>query len=222
MTRWLMRCGVIGPIVFVSGFWILGARRPGYRPRYTFASQLGLNGGGRVWRTVNVIAGLLMAAFGVGLRRTMSKGAASSSGWLAVVAGGLGFVTFGISRDDPWLLYPPGAPRGIGIPVSRSGWGHQAGALSAGLGLETAHVLFTRHFALQGEPASARYSFVTAILFPSLYGAAIVSGMASRSPGNRLGGSAGLLQKASLATTLAWVAWLAGHVLSTPVPDETA
>src|SRR5438093_633262 len=104
MRKLLLAAGMLGPALFVSGFLVLGARRPGYVPRYTFASQLALNGGGRVWQTVNILAGLLIVAFGLGIRGMVTEGVGSRWGWRAVVGAGLGFVTFGISRDDPWLL----------------------------------------------------------------------------------------------------------------------
>jgi hypothetical protein len=220
MRKLLLAAGFLGPALFVGGFLVLGAKRPGYSPRYTFASQLALNGGGPVWQTVNVVAGLLIAAFGLGLRGTMTEGAASRWGWLAVVAAGLGFVTFGLSPDDPWLLYPPpDAPRGIWKPVSPSGRRHQFGALLAGGGLVGAHVIFGQRFAAEGSGWGSRYSSVTAVLFPLLYGAGIVSGLASWVPGSPLGGKAGLFQKASMTSSLVWVAWLAKHFLFTPPAD---
>jgi hypothetical protein len=220
MRKLLLAAGLLGPAVFVGGFMVLGARRPDYLPRYTFASQLGLDGGGWVWRTVNLVAGLLIVAFGFGAHRTVKVGVGSSWGGPALAAAGLGFATFAISWDDSWLLYPPPkAPRGIGSPRSPHGWGHQVGAFIAFLGLEGAHLIFARRFAGHGDGWHHAYSVGTAIAFPLLYLAAIGSGIASSIPGHPLGGNAGLLQKASLATSLAWVAWLASHLWSAPAAD---
>jgi hypothetical protein len=223
MRKLLLAAGFLGPALFVGGFLILGAKRPGYSPRYTFASQLALNGGGRTWQTINCVAGLLIVAFGLGLHRTVREGVGSFWGWVSVVAGGLGMLIFGLSPDDPWLLYPPpDAPRGIWKPVSPSGRRHQLGALLAGGGLLGAHVIFGQRFAAEGSSRRRRYSLATAVLFPLLYGAGIFSGVASWVPGSPLGGNAGLLQKASMATSLVWVAWLAWHFLSITPADETA
>jgi hypothetical protein len=218
-TKWLLRAGFAGPLLFVGGFLLLGATRPHYKPRYTFASQLGLNGGGRVWRTVNCLAGLLIMAFGVGLHRKVRTGVASSSGWISVVAAGLGFVAFAVSHDDPWLLYPPGAPAGLDKPVSPSGVRHQIGALIAGSGLFVSHLVYARRFAVDGDGRRYWYSVGTAVAFPVLYVAAVASGFASGRPGDPLGGNAGLLQKAAMTTSLAWVAWLARQLLASPPPE---
>jgi hypothetical protein len=223
MRKLLLAAGVLGPALFVGGFLWLGARRPGYLPRYTFASQLGLDGGGWVWRTVNLLAGLLIVAFGFGVHRTVKVGVGSSWGAPALVAAGLGFATFAISWDDSWLLYPPPrAPRGIGPPRSPHGWGHQLGAFLAFLGLEGAHLIFARRFARHDNGWGYAYSVGTAIAFPLLYVGAIGSGVASWIPGHRLGGNAGLLQKASMTTSLLWIAWLAGYLLFRRPADETA
>ena len=213
---WLLWCGVAGPILFVVGFLYLGWKRTDYKPMYTFASQLGLNGGGITWRTVNVISGLLIAAFGFGLREAAPGDLVSWSA-CAVIVGGVGFAIFGISHDDPWLLYPPGAPPGISTPVTAYGWGHQFGALIAFVGLESAHVLFAYGFALAADGSALVYSVLTAVGFPALYAGAVVSAVASWVPGHPWGGRAGLFQKASIATSLAWVAFLAGRSLFLPV-----
>jgi hypothetical protein len=221
MTRWLLWCGVLGPPIFVGGFIILGQARPGYNAWYTFASQLALDGGGPVWQTVNCLAGLLIVAFGVGLRKTVRAGV-GSRGWVAVGLGGLGILFFGLSHDDAWLLYPPpNTDPWIDLPVTLGGWGHQAGALAAFLGLESAHLVFARRFAVKGDGTLYWYSVLTAIAFPVLYVAALASGLASGRPGP-LGGYAGVLQKTSIAVSLVWVAWLAWYCLSNKADDETA
>lgn len=213
MTNWLLLAGIAGPALFVLGFLYLGAKRAGYDPVYTFASQLALDGGGRVWQVVNVLTGLLIVGFGVGLRDTAIGQMAAPWSWLAAMVGGLGFVIFGLSVDDAWLRYPPGAPPGISTPVSRRGWGHQVGALIAFIGLESAHLLFACSFAHEGDVGRSAYSAATAIVFPLVYATAIVSAVASWVPGHPWAGKAGLLQKTSLTTSLAWVAVLAVHSL---------
>jgi hypothetical protein len=162
---------------------------------------------------------LLIIAFGAGLQRKVTGGVASFLGWRAVVMAGLGFVFFAIWHDDPWLLYPPGAPAGLGKPVSPSGVRHQIGALVAGSGLFVSHLVFARHFAVDRDGWPYRYSVGTAVAFPVLYAAAVASGFASGHRGDPLGGNAGLLQKTAMTTSLAWVAWLAGRSLASPHPE---
>lgn len=209
MTVWLLLAGIAGPALFVGGFLYMGWKRPGYKPVYTFASQLALNGGGWKWQVVNVLAGLFMVGGGFGLHERATSSLASLGG-CGVIVGGLGFVIFGTSRDDAWLLYPPGVgPKGISQPKSPHGWGHQAGAIIAFAGLESAHVLYACGFALQGDGWASAYSVLTAIVFPLVYAAAVVSAVASWLPWHPWGGKAGLLQKTSLTASLAWVAVLA-------------
>src|SRR5439155_4885606 len=109
-------------------------------------------------------------------------------------------------RADPSLPYPPKeAPPWLGFPRSPRAGAHQVGALLAGAGLLSTHVIFTWHFALEGYPSWYVYSVATAIAFPVLYVAAIASGFASGiaagRPVDRLGGNAGLLQKVAMTTS---------------------
>jgi hypothetical protein len=200
--------GVIGPLLFVGGFAVLGRFRTGYLPRYTFASQLALNGGGWVWQVLVCSTGLLIATFGLALRQLFATEAAPSLGGCALMIAGLGFVIFGLSKDDPWLLYPPpDTVPWIDRPVTWQGLGHQVGALTAGGGLLLAHFSFAWHFAAKGDVRWYMYSVITGVAFPVLYALAAASGYVSGRSTGALGGNAGLLQKVSMSTSLLWV-WL--------------
>jgi hypothetical protein len=206
--------GLLGPAVFVGGFLVLGWLRTDYSPRYTFASQLALNGGGRVWQVLNCSAGLLIAAFGLAISARFATEAAPAWGGCALVIAGVGFVIFGLSKDDPWLLYPP--PKTVAwidLPVTLHGWGHQIGALIAGVGLLAGHFSFAWHFATQGDVAWYLYSVITGVAFPVLYASGIASGWVSGRSTGRLGGNGGLLQKLSMSTSLLWVALLAAFCI---------
>ena len=208
MTR-LLAAGVIGPPVFALVSLVLGATRTAYDPVRTFLSQLSLNGGGG-WQVANLVAvGVSILASGFGLRRVVTAGPASLWGSRWVRLAGLGFVGIGVFRDDPWLSYPPGAPSGIGPPRSRHGAVHLLSSAVAGSGLWFAMLTFLRRFAAERDTAWIGYTVASASLFPGFYAAALASGLASADPANPLGGRAGLFQRLSVFTALAWIAALA-------------
>lgn len=221
MARWLLLCGILGPGLFVVAALVLGATRPHYDPIYTFVSQLSLDGGGD-WQVANFLAsGFLIGLSGFGLRLTPNARRISRWGWLAVLLVGLGFALLGLFRDDPWLRYPPGAPPGIGPPRSPSGLGHLASAFGIFVVLEAGAWSFARGLALDGQAIARRICVALAVAFPLLYGAALVSGLASglasSDPLSPIGGFAGLFQRLSLTAALVWVAWLA--IFFTRAPD---
>ena len=215
VTRWLFGLfGVLGPILFIGVFLWQGATRPNYHPIKTFVSQLSLGDGG--WMQIAfVISGLLIAAFGLAMLVTRRP---PLWGWIAVSVAGFGLIGAGCFVDDPWLGYPPGpgTPAGIGWPVSPHGWGHLLSAFFIFLGLDGAALFFAWAFAQRQRQCWYAYSVISAIAFPVLYVAALASGVASGDPASPLGGYAGLFQRASLVTGLAWVALLAVHHLSSP------
>ena len=112
-TRWLLTCGVIGPVLFVVAFLIEGAIRPDYDPARVFVSQLSLGDEGWLQVANFVVSGLLIAAFAVGLRRVLASGLASRWGPNLIGLVGLGLVISGIFVTDPALGYPPGTPQGL-------------------------------------------------------------------------------------------------------------
>jgi hypothetical protein len=213
MARLLLLGGIFGPGLFVVAALVLGATRPNYDPIYTFVSQLSLDGGGELQVANFLASGFLIALAGVGLRLTPNARRISRRGWLAVILVGLGFALLGLFRDDPWLLYPPGAPPGIGPPRSPSGCGHLTSAFGIFVVLEAGAWSFARGLALDGQRSARRLCIALAIAFPLLYGVALASGLASglapSDPLSLLGGYAGLFQRLALAAALAWVAWLA-------------
>lgn len=211
-TRWPFVMGILGPALFIGILLFEGATRPHYDPIKTFVSQLSLDGGGWIQIASFVVSGLFIGAFGLGLRDLVAIGRAPRRGWAAICLAGLGLIGAGVFVDDPWLGYPPGAPPGIDLPVSPHGWGHLLSALVAFVGLVGAPLIFARWFALQRHRLWFAYSVASATLFPALYVAALGSALAVGVPS----GYAGLLQRASLVTALAWIALLAVQLLRHP------
>jgi hypothetical protein len=93
----LLLCGVIGPVIFVASFLIQGALRSGYDALRHPVSSLSLGPAGWVQMVTFWLAGLLIAAYAVGLRR------AGSGWWTPGLVGlvGVGLVGAGIFAADP-------------------------------------------------------------------------------------------------------------------------
>jgi hypothetical protein len=110
LTQILLACGVVGPLLFIVVFLIEGATRPGYSPWRNYVSELALSNQG--WQQIAnfLMCGLLVIAFGVGLRRAWRPGPASVWGPLLVGLFGLSLVIAGVFPTDPARGYPPGAP----------------------------------------------------------------------------------------------------------------
>ena len=77
VSRWLLWCGVAGPILFVVAFTVERAIRPNYDSARMFASLLSL--GDQGWQQIAnfLISGLLIVLFAFGLRPLVQNGPAS-------------------------------------------------------------------------------------------------------------------------------------------------
>ena len=73
-TRTLLIGGVVGPLLFVVVFTVLGAGRPGYDPMRQFVSLLMLSDGGWVQVASFLVTGVLILGSAVGLRRALTPG----------------------------------------------------------------------------------------------------------------------------------------------------
>jgi hypothetical protein len=49
-TEFLLRCGVVGPLLFIAVFLVEGLTRPGYDPYHSMVSELQLSGWG--WQQI--------------------------------------------------------------------------------------------------------------------------------------------------------------------------
>jgi hypothetical protein len=199
--------GLLGPLLFIGAFLVLGAVRPNYSPIRVFVSQLSLNGGGG-WQVANFIAsGVLVLVFGWALRDVVKPGILSPWTWPAVTVVGVGLILLGFFRDDGWFGYPPGSPPAIGMPRSWHGWGHLSTACVTAVGI----VLGPLGVLVASGSSDATwiaYCLVTPVAFLGLYGLGLAS-----SQGWVLPDRAGLFQRAALITGLAWIAVLALRLL---------
>lgn len=204
-TRWLLACGVLGPVMFVVAFLIEGMIRPDYDPARVFVSQLSLGEQGWLQIANFVVSGLLIIAFAAGLRRVIATGPASHWGPRMVGVVGLGFIIAGIFVTDPALGYPPGTPLTLTPSPSWHGSVHLLGALFVFAGLPIACFVFARRFRAASHRGWRLYTIASGTGMLAFFLAA----NAAASGAGGLGDLAGLLQRVAAVIGLAWMAVLA-------------
>ena len=204
-TRWLLACGVMGPLLFVVAFLIEGMIRPDYDPARVFVSQLSLGEQGWLQIANFVVSGSLIIAFAAGLRRVIATGPGSRWGPRVVGLVGLGFVIAGIFVTDPALGYPPGTPPGLTLSPSWHGSVHVLGALFVFGGLPITSFVFARRFDAASDRGWRLYTMASGIGTLAFFLAA--NAAANGAAG--LGDLAGLLQRVAAVIGLSWIAVLA-------------
>ncbi len=109
ITRLLIACGAIGPILFILVFLVEGATRPGYSAWHNFVSDLSLSNQGWMQIANFLICGVLMLCFALGLRQVLRSGKGAVWGPLLLGIFGLSLLIAGFFVTDPSLgYYPPG------------------------------------------------------------------------------------------------------------------
>jgi len=192
MTRWLLRAGVIGPVVFVLGFVVIGLLRPDYDPGHHFISLLSLTDAG--WQQIAnfLVSGALIALGGIGMLWVLPSRAVA----VLVALAGIGMVLAGIFVTDPALGYPPGTPPGMPTDATATGFIHDLTAIPVLIGLPVANVLLARSLAGTGG-VWRLYSWLSAVGTIGFTVAAFT-----------FIDLAGLLQRLAAVIALAWVARL--------------
>jgi hypothetical protein len=201
-TRALLAGGVVGPVLFVLVFTVLGAISPGYDPMRQFVSLLSLSDWGWLQVASFLLTGLLVVASAVGLSRVLATGIGARWAPIGIGLAGLGLVVAGIFSTDPLQGYPPGAPLGLPLTASWHAALHLVGALLFFGGLPFASIVLARRFASGGEYGWAIYSLTSGI------GMFLFNLVTSASPGTvgMFPEVAGLLQRISIVLGLAWLA----------------
>ena len=87
ITRLLLGCGVVGPVLFVLVFLLEGATRPDYSAWRNYVSQLSLSDQGWMQIANFIVCGLLIFGFALGLRRSLGPGKGSTVGSVLLAAG---------------------------------------------------------------------------------------------------------------------------------------
>ncbi|GAA2757594.1 DUF998 domain-containing protein [Actinopolymorpha rutila] len=209
--RALLTCGVAGPIVFVVAFLVEGATRPGYSALRHPVSSLALGEYGWTQRANFFLTGLLLLAFAVGSRPALRR-AFGADLWAPTLLGAVavGLLGAGVFATDPVGDYPPGTP--VPAPQTTAGNLHDTFSTLVFLGLPLACCVVGYRLARAGHRGRAAYSVATAVVFWALF----VLASAGFSQQTSLTPVGGLFQRLTLVVGLAWIGWLALHLLRDP------
>ena len=211
ISRFLIIGGAIGSFLFILVMLVEGATRPGYDAWRMAGSALSLSDQGWMQIATFIVSGLLILGFAVGVRQTLGGGRGAVWGPILLAVVGIGLIIAGIFVTDPAFGYPPGTPDGPALQMTLHGPVHFfAGGLAFFIGLSATCFVFARRFA--GDPqwrGWAATSVAAGVLVLAFFVAYAV--VAARVPG---GGPAGLLERISIFTGLAWLAFFALRLLS--------
>ena len=207
-TKALLTAGVVAGPLFTLMWIIESFTRPDYNPLRHPVSSLALGDFGWMQVANFIVAGLLMLAFALGLRRTLRSQTGSTWGPWLIAIWGIGLLGAGVFLTDPVSGYPLGTPELLLNPTTQGAL-HDQFSLLGFLALTVACFLFSYRFTRQGERGWALYSAVTGLLFPM----GIVLASVGFSQAEGLVEFAGLVQRLTVTSGWAWLTLLAIHLL---------
>ena len=189
--RLLLGCGATaGPAYILIGLLQVLAR-DGFDVRRHALSLLSNGEYGWIQVANFLLAGTLVMAGAVGVRRLLHPGRGAMWGPILLFTYGVGLIGAGVFIADPGAGFPPGTPASAD-GMSRSGLLHFVFGAIGFYALIAACFVFARRFAGMARRAWAVYSAATGIFFLGAF-AAIASGPAS---------------EATMLTFYAAVAWI--------------
>ncbi len=207
ITRLLVACGAIGPLLFIVVFLIEGATRPGYSAWHNFVSDLSQSDQGWMQIANFLVCGVLMLCFALGLRQALRAGKGAVWGPLLLGIFGLSLLVAGLFVTDPSLgYYPPGTSSST---QTLHGMIHGTNAPLAFGSLTVAIFVLARRFA--SNPAWrgwTLYSLLAGIICVVSFIACLVvaildqKGVFPNSP-------TGLLERIAIIVGWSWIALLA-------------
>jgi hypothetical protein len=179
VTRALLTGGVVAGPLYICVALIQGLTRPGFDLLHHDVSLLSNGDLGWIQITNFVLAGLLVIASSIGMRRAIPSGRGRLAGPLLLGIYGLGLIGAGIFIADPMNGFPPGTAANA-YAISGHGMLH---IVSGGLGflaLIAACFVFARRFAGLGKRGWAWYSVATGVIFLAAF-AGVASGSSQAS-----------------------------------------
>lgn len=209
--RALLVCGLIAGPFYVAIGLIQALTRPGFNLLRHDLSLLANGEFGWIQMANLALTGLLVAAFALGLRRTLPAGRGRT--WAPILLGvyGAGLVGAGFFVADPAFGFPPGTPADA-HSMSWHGFLHFVCGGVGFLALIAACFVIASRFAAEGLRTWAVYSRVTGLIFLLAFvGIAVGSGQSW----SVLGFWAGML------IAWAWISVLAWRLLTEPAPVES-
>jgi hypothetical protein len=163
-TRTLLICSLVaGPLYMVVGL-IQVLIRPGFDMTRHDLSLMSNGSLGWIQITNFLVAGLLVIAGAVGMKRVLYPGRGGTWGPLLLGVYGLGLIGAGIFIADPAFGFPPGTPADAHT-ISSHGLLHLMSGGVGFLALIAACFVLARRFAALGQRGWAAYSLATGIIF---------------------------------------------------------
>ncbi|OEJ23381.1 hypothetical protein AR457_01450 [Streptomyces agglomeratus] len=143
--RVLLACGAAAGPLFLGVGLIQGLTREGFDLTRNAISQLSLGDLGWIQVTSFFVAGALMLAGAVGLRRALGEGHRLAPVLVGVF--GTSFLVSGVFAADPGAGFPAGTPDSATPTLSVQGAVHMAAGMVGYLALCAAFLVLARHFA---------------------------------------------------------------------------
>ncbi|GGX25234.1 DUF998 domain-containing protein [Streptomyces chryseus] len=145
--RVLLACGAAAGPLFLGVGLVQGLTRAGFDFTRNAISQLSLGDLGWIQVAGFLVAGALMIAGAVGLRRALDKGPGHRAApWLVGVFG-TSFLVSGVFAADPGVGFPAGTPDSATSALSVHGAVHMTAGMVGYLALCAAFLVLARHFA---------------------------------------------------------------------------
>jgi len=220
VTKVLIACGAIGPLLFILLFLIEGATRPGYSQWRNFVSDLSESQYGWMQIANFLICGLCVICFAIGLRLVLQSGKGAVGGPVMLGIFGLSLIIAGIFVTDPSLgYYPAGSSSSI---QTLHGTIHGANAIPAFGSLTLAIFLLARRFA--SDPAWrgwGLYSVISGVLLMGFFIACVYvssldqKGVLPNSP-------TGFFERIAIIAGWSWIALVAMKLLRQMRPVASA
>jgi hypothetical protein len=211
VTRLLISCGAVGPILFILVMLVEDATRPGYSAYHNFASDLSVGNQGWIQIANFLVCGILILCFTLGLRQVFRSGKGAVWGPLLLGGFGLSLLIAGVFVTDPSLgYYPPGTSS---TTHTLHGTIHGADALFVFGSLTIAIFVLARRFA--SDPAWrgwALSSLVTGIFFAGFFIACLATAVLDEK-GILPNSPTGLLERIAIIIGWGWIALLALRLL---------
>ncbi len=207
-TKWLLCCGPVAALLFVTTFSIEGALRPHYEASRYPVSSLSLESHGYVQVLNFLISGLLFILFSFGIQKQILVLKSSKKIANLVMLAGAGLSGAGIFSTDPVFGYPEYLPLRM-AQFTFTGHMHDLVSLLVFICIPWACFVARKNFKEAGDYFMSAYSLVTSVVVLLTF---ILAG-AGFKQAPYLVEFAGVLQRSSIISGCLWLAVLGIYLL---------
>ena len=213
-------CGAVAGPLFASAFTAIGAARAGYDWERLPVSSLAIGRHGWLQRMNFVVAGVLYACAGEGLRRSALRRVGPRAVPALVAGVGVGLIGAGMFVTDPVGGFPPRTPDGASLDDAGSGTTaptlsgrlHNLFAIPVFAGIPVAAMASAASAVRSRDYRWAGYSAASGL---AMAGSFVMFGTAFGDE-SRLAGKGGVFQRLSVACGCGWLTALSLRALSSP------